>query len=58
METEYKILLKQYPFLKKIINRIDEISRMDKRNWDNSIEEDFVKCRTVLNILKENKLID
>jgi hypothetical protein len=57
MENEYKELLEQYPFLRRIIDTIDEVSRMDERNWDNLIEKDFTKCRRVLNILKENQLI-
>jgi hypothetical protein len=57
MENEYKELLEQYPFLRRIIDTIDEVSRMDERNWDNLIEKDFAKCRRVLNILKENQLI-
>jgi hypothetical protein len=57
MENEYKELLEQYPFLRRIIDTIDEVLRMDERNWDNLIEKDFTKCRRVLNILKENQLI-
>ena len=57
MEQQYKELIEQYPFLKKIIETIGDISRMDNRHWDNLIEEDFTKCIRVLNILKENELI-
>jgi hypothetical protein len=57
MEQQYKELLQEYPFLIQIVRTIENISRIDKRNWDNLIEEDFTKCKRISIILKENKLI-
>jgi len=56
MEKEYNELIKQHPFLQQIVESVEILSKADKRHWDNTFEEDFVKCRKVLNILKENKL--
>ena len=57
MENQYKELLKKYPFLQRIIDAVEITSRIDKREWDNMIEEDFTKCKDILDILKENQLI-
>jgi hypothetical protein len=57
MEQQYKELLQEYPFLIQIVRTVENVSRIDKRNWDNLIEEDFTKCKRILIMLKENKLI-
>lgn len=57
MENQYIILLNQYPFLQRIIDAVEVISTIDKREWDNLVEEDLTKCRGILSILKEYDLI-
>jgi hypothetical protein len=56
-EHQYNELLQEYPFLIQIVRTLENVSRIDKRNWDNLVEEDFTKCKRILIILKENKLI-
>lgn len=58
MEKEYNELIKQYPFLQQIVESVEILSQRDKRHWNNTFEEDFSKCLQVLEILKENKLIN
>ncbi len=57
MEHQYNELLQEYPFLIQIVRTLENVSRIDKRNWDNLVEEDFTKCKHILIILKENKLL-
>lgn len=57
MEQQYNELLQEYPFLIQIVRTLENVSRIDKRNWDNLVEEDFTKCKRILIILKENKLL-
>jgi uncharacterized protein YutE (UPF0331/DUF86 family) len=57
MENEYKELLKQYPFLRRIIDTVEVTSQIDKREWDNIFEEDLTKCKDILDILKKYDLI-